>query len=172
MEDYPIFSKPYFMGIVVGFLKECHVGVILASSESTSKKKRKISKKHSEKMAKKFKASRETLDISAEEPKAVDVTTSAGTTFGRIVPFEAHSLTVDNNSSIPLTTLSYNVPYVLEPILSEPIHNSSQTTNSNVTIPPPLPSLSEIPTSIIIPTLQPLFPLTLSSQLIQPENYP
>lgn len=56
---------------MVEFLEKCHAGVILAASEATSqKKKRNISNKNYERMSKKFKASREHLDTSAEKPKA------------------------------------------------------------------------------------------------------
>lgn len=50
LEDFPIFSKPGPLDVVVGFLEKCHASVILATSKTTSKKKRNISKKHSRKM--------------------------------------------------------------------------------------------------------------------------
>ena len=114
------------MGNMVGFLEKCHAYVILEAYEATSvKNKRKIAKKHSERMAKKFKASRETLDTYAVEPRADVIATSARTASGKIVPSEAHLLSTDNSSSILSAILSYNVPYVLEPILSKPIHTSA-----------------------------------------------
>lgn len=87
-------------------MENYHACAILATSDTTSKKKRKIAKKHSERMAKKFKASRETLETFAEEPKATSVTSHSRTTHGNSIPFEAHSLYVDNTSSIPSTTLT------------------------------------------------------------------
>lgn len=50
----------------------------------------KISKKHSERMANKFKASRENLDTFAEEPRVTGAI-SAGTTSCKFVPSEVHS---------------------------------------------------------------------------------
>lgn len=123
---------------VVGFLEKCHTDAILTASEATSlKKKRKTAKKHSERMAKKFKASREHQDTYTEEPEAYEAT-FIGTASGIIVPSKARLLTIVNSSfiptttlhssisfphtslqgfSIPSTTLSYNLPYVQEPIL-------------------------------------------------------
>lgn len=95
LEDFHIFSNPYPLDVVVGFLEKCHEGVILAASESTSKKRRKIYKKHSERMTKKFKSSREALDTYVEEPRAAGAT-SAGTASGKYVPSKARLLTIDN----------------------------------------------------------------------------
>lgn len=110
---FPIFSKPYSLDDVVKFMEKCLADALLGASVSTSKKKRKISKKHSERMKKKFKASRENLDASVEEPRASGAT-SAGTFF----PSDTCLTSVFNNSSILpptitssiLTTLTYNVP--------------------------------------------------------------
>lgn len=163
LEDFPIFSKPNPLDVVIGFLENCHACVILAASKTTSEKKRNISNKHSERMAKKFKTAKENLGTSAEESKVVGAT-SAGTTYGKSVPSEAHSLFVDTRSSILSTTLTSPtfIPHIYEPVHFLPL-TSPQTTNPNVTIPPPSPSHSEILTSILIPTHQPLFPLSLLS---------
>lgn len=53
-------------------------------------------------MTKKFKAFRENLDTSVEEPIASEAT-STGTASGKTVPSENRLLTVDNNSSITIT---------------------------------------------------------------------
>lgn len=47
LEDFPIFSRPYPLDTMVGFMEKFHVDDILTDSESTSKKRRKITKKHS-----------------------------------------------------------------------------------------------------------------------------
>lgn len=66
---------------------------------------------------------------------------------------------------LPSTTLSHNIPYVLEPISFSP-----QSPNPNITIPSPLVSISEILSSTISPTPQPLLPPFLVSHIIQPEK--
>lgn len=104
LEDFPIFSNPNSLKVAIGFLENFHADDILSSFRTTSKKKMKIAKYY-ERMAKKFKAARENLDTSAEEPRASG-TTSAGTTFGKYVRYEARLITVDNSSSIPSTTLT------------------------------------------------------------------
>lgn len=71
---------------MIGFLENCHADVILAASETTFKKKRNITKKHSKRMANKFKASKENLDTFAEEPRASGAT-FVGTNYGKFVPF-------------------------------------------------------------------------------------
>lgn len=97
LKYFPIFSKPYPLKEVVEFMEKCHAYAILAVSKATSqKKKRKTANKHYERMAKKFKASREHQDTSAEEPRASEVT-SDGLASGTIVPYEARHLTVVNN---------------------------------------------------------------------------
>lgn len=136
LEYFLIFSKSDPLDIVIGFLESCHVNSILASSETTSKKKRKVSKKHSERMAKKFKVIRENLDTFAEEPKAFGAT-SARTTSGKFVPSKAQSFSI-NSSSIMSTTITSPTPI---PHIFEQVHfqtsSSPQTSNPNVTIPPP-----------------------------------
>lgn len=106
LEDFPIFSKPNPLDVVIGFLENFHVGVILADSETTSKKTRNVYKKHSERIARKFKAARETLDTYTKETIDVGSTSSAGTTFGMFAPSKARLLTIYNISSIPSTTLT------------------------------------------------------------------
>lgn len=96
LEYFPIFSKPYPLDVMVGFMEKCHACAILTTSESTSKMRRNISNKHSERMTKKFKAARETLDTSVEEPRVAG-DTSAGIAFGKFIPFEDRLLNVDNN---------------------------------------------------------------------------
>lgn len=91
LEEFPIFLKPYPLDVAVGFLEKCHACAIIAASETTYKKKRKISKKHFERMDKNFKASKETLDTSTEEPRATGATSSAGTTPSKFIPSEAQS---------------------------------------------------------------------------------
>lgn len=192
LKDFPIFSKSYPLKEVVEFLEKCHVDSLLEASEAISqKKKRKTSKKHSERMTKKFKMSRKHRDTSIEEPRASKAT-YARTTSGTTSSSEAPRPTVDYSSSIstttpsssisiphtslqcsslPLTTLSYNVPYVLEPIPFELIHTSApQSSNPNMTITPPSPSISEILTSTIVSTPQPLLLIFLVSHLIQLEH--
>lgn len=138
---------------MVGLLEKCHACAILAASEATSyKKKRMISNKNSERIAKKFKAYRENLDTSAEEPIASEAT-SAGTASGKIFPSETRLLTFDNSSSIPSITLTSYVPFPHTFVevnflsLSSPL-----TTNTNVIIPSPSTSLSEILTFSLVPT--------------------
>lgn len=99
---------------MVGFLEKYHADAILEASKVTSQKKnwRKIAKKHYEGLTKKFKASMENLDTSAEEPK-VSEATSAGTSYVKIVPSEAHLLTIDNNSSIPSSTIISSTPFLM-----------------------------------------------------------
>lgn len=138
-----------------------------------------MAKKHSERMPKKFKASREHRDTFVEDPIASE-TTSAGTAFETIAPSKPRRLTIFYSSSIsttksflsisfphislqgfslPSTTLSYNVPYFLKLVPYEPIHTSTpQSSNPNIIIPSPSPSTSEILTSIISPTPQPILP--------------
>lgn len=84
LEDFSIFLKPYPMDFVIGYLNGCQANVVITSSETPSKKKREIAKKHSERMAKNFKASssaRTDLDNSVEEPNAEVASPSA-----RIIP--------------------------------------------------------------------------------------
>lgn len=85
-------------------LSNYHAYAILTASKTTSKKKRKIAKNHSEGIAKKFKVVGENMDTSTEEPRASGAI-SVGTASGKSVPFEARNI-VDNSSSIPSTTLS------------------------------------------------------------------
>lgn len=104
-------------------------------------------KKHSKRMAKKFKASRDHRGTFIEEYIAFEAT-SIGTASRTTAPFEARRLTVVYSLSIsittpspisfphtslkvfslPSTTLPYNIPYVLEPITSGPIHTSASPT--------------------------------------------
>lgn len=106
------------MDVMVGFIENCRANAILESSKTTYKKKRKIGKTHSERVAKKFKAARENIDTSTEEPR-VAIATSARTTSGKSVPSEAHSLSIDKTSSIPSITLTSYIPI---PHIFEQVH--------------------------------------------------
>lgn len=66
LEYFPIFSKLNPLDVVIGFMENCHASSILADSKTTSNEKRKVAKKHYERIAKKFKAARENLDTSDE----------------------------------------------------------------------------------------------------------
>lgn len=147
-------------------MEKFHASDILSSSEATfEKKKRNIAKKHSERMAKKFKACRKNLDTSAEEPRASE-TTFASTASGKFIPYETRLLTVDNSSSITSTPLTSYVPFPHTYLQGYFLPLSApQTTNPNVTIPPPSPPLSEFRIPILTPTPQPLLPYHLLSQL-------
>lgn len=136
LKYFHIFSKPYPLTKVVELLEKWHVDVLLATFEVISqKKKRKTAKKNSERMAKKFKAYREYRDASANEPR-VSEATSVVTASRLTAPSEArhstivHSPSIStttpvpsisfphtslNGFSLPSTTLSNKVSYVLEP---------------------------------------------------------
>lgn len=97
LNDFPIFLKPYSLEDAIEFLDKCHTYDILKAYHSISNnKKRKMVKKHSERMAKKFKVAKENLDASAKEPKI-----SGATSTGTFVPSNIHLIYVVNSSSIP-----------------------------------------------------------------------
>lgn len=110
------------LDVVIGFLNSCQESVVITTSETPSKRKRNISKKHSKIMDKKFKNSSSawrTLDTFAEEPRVVVASPSAGTVLSKYVPSETHLHFVNKNSSFPYTTLISPTP---NPHTSEQFH--------------------------------------------------
>lgn len=112
VNDFPIFSKPYSLEDVVKIMEKCHVDVLLAASKVISQKNnRKISKKHSERMANKFKAFREHQENFVEAPRA-----SKATSTGTYVPSDNRLITNVNSSSIhPSLSLHPSQPYFHTP---------------------------------------------------------
>lgn len=100
LKYFLILSKSYPPKEVVEFFEKCHVDPLLTASEAISqKKKMNTDKKHSERMAKKFKAFRKHRDTSTEEPKA-SKSSSAETSSGTTAPSETRHPNVVYSSSI------------------------------------------------------------------------
>lgn len=119
LEYFSIFSKTNPLDTVIGYLDSCQASAIITVAETPSKKKRKIVKKHSKRMA---------LDNSVEQPNA-----NIASPFARMIPyksasFKTHPYFVDNISSLPSTTLISPTPNpdIFEQVHSEPAYTFKQ----------------------------------------------